>query len=115
MERRNFLRGMVVGAAGAACTALVKVASDAEVMALARQGEVVVGPPAVGLPEAYPGLDILSGPIYVERDGQFVPIGYATQVTIEARVDEMIEWTGDVKLVPGLWHGGLKFSGPWRR
>jgi hypothetical protein len=116
MERRNFLRGIVLGAGAVASTALVKVASDADVLALTHSRDVVLGPPprTSAAPEAYPQLDILNGPIYIERDGQFVPIGFATQITVQAAVDEIIEWNGTVKLVPGLLRGTMEFKGPWR-
>jgi hypothetical protein len=113
VERRSFLRGIVLGSAAAAAnTALVQLASASEVASLVAQPEVVVGP-QLKVSGGMPGAHWLNGPIYVEGPAGFEPIGYLTSVNVTTAVDSIVEWDGSVTFMPSLKHATGSFRGPY--
>jgi len=112
MERRNFLRGLVLGAGAAAGTALVKLPSVEEVARFTKEPEVVIGP-QLRAPAMMPGPHWLNGPIYVETERGFEPIGYITGINIKATVEELFSWDGSAVFVPGLKRATGTFRGPF--
>ncbi len=111
MDRRGFLRGMLIGATATASTALVKLASPDEVRALE------IGQPALlGQPKPVPLMPIWpdDGLVYVQLRGKFEPIGYLTRVELETPINEAMRVTGDVVMVPGLRRANASFSSDGR-
>ena len=114
MDRRNFVRGIVLGAGSALAgmklddemdKALVQLATPSDVEKLAR------GP--VGILQ-----DGLSNPIGVgpevymkTKAGGFESVGYVTRIDVTHGMEEMLSWDGQVHLIPGLRRATLEFSG----
>lgn len=93
-------------------TALVKLPSAAEVEHFTKQPDIVIGP-TPSMP-SFPSGHWMGGLVYMEdAKGRFEPIGYVQEINISCAVDEVLTWDGDVKLIPGLKRGTLKFGGPF--
>lgn len=113
LERRSFLRGLLVSASAAAGTALVKLAKPEDVKALVEQRETLLSqhqhhPVSRENP---PDFDWVNGEVFVrDRRGDFAPIGYLTSYEISTAVDAMLDWHGTIRVVPGLQTGTARFS-----
>lgn len=109
MERRSFLKGLLVSVS--AGTAMVKLATPAETQAL-----VVAGPVLLGQPECvvnpygiYPGDDV-----FVRRStGEFDRIGFLRTVTVTANISDLTTFDGEIQLVPDQRDARATFDGGW--
>lgn len=102
-----------MGAGAAAGTALIKLPSSVEVERFTQAPDIVIGPPPL-MPQAPYAHWMMGGPVYVQNEaGEFEPIGYVREITINTSIEEYPSWNGEVTLVPGLKRGSLTFGGPW--
>jgi len=108
LNRRGFLRGMLIGASATAGTALVQLATPGDVEALALRIPTLVGQPVGYVIPDYGDFD---GQVYIRHRREYVPVGYVTRLDVSARVHEEVSWTGEVCLVPGLKTAELFFEG----
>lgn len=106
MNRRSFLRGMLVSAT--AGTALVKLASAEETHFLSTTAPIAVGNLE---PEIYPPDWQGSPEVYMRIHGKFVAVGLLHQLTITQGVMEATSWEGHAVMVPGLKRGDFSFRG----
>jgi hypothetical protein len=98
MERRSFLKGLVVGMGTAASTALVKLASPEEAQALVHQPVGILAQPPKPRSTYDLALQVFraGNPIFASvGSNQFVPIGYITSINVEAPVYSDITVHGD--------------------
>lgn len=113
MDRRNFIRGLLVSASVGAGTALVRLAKPEEVTGLVAGEQTLIAQP--GNRQHVPALEGISSEVYIRKvwQGQevYVPIGYIREITIGSNVAELVTWDGKVDLVPGLKRGRLLFDG----
>lgn len=107
MERRSFIKGLLVSAG--AGTALVKLAVPGEAEALVVQREVMLG----HLDEERCIPNLATPEIYMRRaDGAFQCVGFCTHVEVKAGwLEPGIGWEGQVIIVPGMRGGTLYFEG----
>ncbi len=116
MERREFIKGLLIGASAAAGTALVKLAEPEEVTALTLGRETLVGHPQPaldGLPETPIGAMVYIRTYRGHDAYQFLPIGFVTRLEIRNEsLDVTPSWSGTIVLQPGLMSGEAEFVGP---
>lgn len=113
MQRRDFIRGLLISTSAVASTALVKLASPDEARALVPQRSVFIGQPELDI--GVPGINA-GGYVYMkDQRGEFKPIGIVTSLTINCAVDEVVRWDGTVCVMPGLKETDLQFQGPFVR
>lgn len=118
MERRNFIKGLLIGAP-AAGTALVKLANAEETAAL--KDTIKVNDPVIlsaqdNVMSYEVGLAALIGnyPVYAHEygnRGRLVPFGYITKLDYSTSIDCTSHWDGQIRLVPGLKTGKVDFEG----
>lgn len=107
MERRNFLRGLLVSAT--AGEAIIKLATAEETQALVVREPVVLGQPTM---YALPNGNDLMGEVFIRnRKGGYEQIGYITDLRIEATISDMTSWNGTIQLVPGVKRATASFEG----
>jgi hypothetical protein len=108
MNRRGFIRGMLMSAT--AGTALVKLASAEETQ------QLVAGPVALGNVDAEHHLPYIGSPeVFVRHNGSFLCIGFIREIRTSLGVEDAISWDGSIVLVPGLKRSELFFHGGGRR
>lgn len=109
MERRNFIKGMLVSAV--AGEAVVKLATAEEVRELVPKREVILGHTSPDY--FFPGnANFFGGEVYAKSaDGSYMPIGYLTSVTVQTMVEEAVNWEGQITLVPGMKCANASFKG----
>lgn len=105
MNRRNFLKGVL--ASTTATTALVTLATPQETQALAVGSEVFVSKPDK---QQFPDLRIPE--LYARNEkGDFICIGYMTQISYQCSQVENLHWSGSGLIVPGLRKSNVYFEG----
>lgn len=108
MERRYFLKGLLISAT--AGEAIVKLATAEETEALVVRQPVIVGQPTEMY--ALPNGNDLMGEVFIRnRQGGYEQIGFITDVRVEATIANMTSWHGTIQLVPGLKRATAKFEG----
>jgi hypothetical protein len=113
MDRRDFLRGALIGTSAAACTALIKLPTPEEVRALVPHEDVFLRQPDFHHqnPLIY---DHVGAEVYLKKRNskEFMPIGFLTEVNLHREVlDGTASWDGQVTLVPGMIRGFARFEG----
>ena len=109
MDRRGFLTGLLVSTAAASCTALVRLASAEETKSLTVGERMMVKQPSR---VEMPGHKALGATVFLQNGrGDFVPIGFVTRFNINARVNDLTDWDGEIRYVPGLRTADIQFEG----
>lgn len=121
MNRRDFLRGALIGTSAAAGTALIKLATPTELAMLETQKNCLVGQPEMWFPTTemtipdplvyMRAVRFREGRLGMVGDPEFIPIGYLRKWEITIRSEEEISWRGEATIVPGLKTGRLEFEG----
>lgn len=112
MDRRQLLKGIIVGASGMALDTLgVKLARPEDVAMLKYQGsEVIIGSP---LPPIAPLPDVsLARDLFIEVDGHFHHVGFVTSVNVyvpsmevTAHGDNARQFIHGLPRIDGTWTG----------
>lgn len=103
MERRSFLKGLLIGAP-TATTALVQLASPAEAAFLIPHRDVTIGQPVIA-PSLYSAQRaFLESPeLYSKLDGEFILIGYMKELITYNSIVDATSWDSTFRVdVPGL-------------
>lgn len=108
MERRNFLRGLLIGVP-AAGHALVQLATPAEAKALVVGQPALIGQPP---PQHFPRFGHDLEKIFMQgSDGSYLEVGFLTEVSVHHSVDEVSYWNGNVQFMPGIKKMTGRFEG----
>lgn len=108
MNRRDFLRGTVVGVTAAASTALVQIATPEETR-LVKEGAPVTVASSPVLMAPRPTWEHT---VYMKNShGEFVAVGLVTRISMEAHVDRAFSWEGEAMLVPQRRTATMLFGG----
>lgn len=113
MERRNFLKGLLISASAAASTALVKLASPDDVRALTTGQPATLSQPTIETP-IMPPYGYAEYVYMKDERGEFHPIGIVTELTVSAAVDEMLAWDGSITVTRPS-NVDMRFTGPFAR
>lgn len=109
MERRNFIKGLLVSASAATGAALVKLAEPGEAAALVLQRDVLLAQPER---TRFPGLQAIGAEVYVKKGDEFIAVGIMRSINVRSGlVDASMAYDGEVMLVPGIKSGTLFFAG----
>jgi hypothetical protein len=111
MERRGFLKGMLLATSAAASTALIRLAEPGDVEALVAQRDVLLAQPQSSSMDAVMKAWHGGGEVYARLDGEFVPIGFIKEFRVSTPIDDVVQWDGTVTVVPGLKRAQLLFEG----
>jgi hypothetical protein len=106
MERRQFLQGLL--ASVSAGTALVKLATPDEALALTLNEPVIVNQPKAAIPGES---ELVGNLLFVQlRKDDFVPIGVITSLNFHRELVDYTSVRDDYpQLRPGLWRGDGTF------
>lgn len=111
MERRGFLKGLLLSTSASAGTALVKLATPGEVQALVPQRNVMMAQPTIAHEAPFPWADFAPECYMRRKDGRFVPVGVVTSLTVNAPVDECRFLDGTVILTQRPSRAEMEFKG----
>jgi len=108
---------MLVSASAAAGTALVKLATPSEALALTNGQSAVLGQPSrYEMP--WMGTEIyMKAPLARDEEtgivmNRYVPVGYLTQLDVHTEMaDASSWWEGHGTLIPGIKHWTFEFEG----
>jgi len=114
MERRSFLKGLLIGASAASSTAMVKLATPDEIDTLVvGQNVALTGIETDPMRAHRLAVDAIhrNKPIYVELLGRPVQIGFLTQVSIGAPIDHIPTLDGEGIIAPDPSIRTFRFQG----
>lgn len=111
MTRRDFFHGVLIGTSAAAGTALIQLATPAELKAFAKDEAVLVSKPPMLVTM---GWNAVGEPVYMRtRDGAYAQVGVVRNLTIQSNVMDITTWDSDVQVfAPAMKQYLMSFVGP---
>jgi hypothetical protein len=117
IERRGFLKGLLVTASAAAGTALIQLAEPREVQALTEHKPIELHTPIIAddSGEGF-GPDFFGGELYIKcQSGRMAYLGHLTEISINARVHDLTTFDGQAIFIPSRHEAHVRFGGQFRR